>query len=536
MEKQTLSPLIKEILISRGLKTEREMSEFLYAGISSLSEPFTIPRMREGCETLKKSILNKEKIFLYGDGDTDGVCAVFLLLKLLESVSAEFSFRLTHRLDEDYEIEEALITDIKDEGYSVLVSVDCGISSFAALEKAEKAGIKCIVLDHHIGSSIHLPESHIYVDPCLANDWPEGTKNLSGAGIAFKFMEGMALILPGIREKDFHNFIEAVCLSILADFLPLTGENRILVREGLRRLPFTGIKGLAHLIEKQNLRPPLTPRDVTMKINPKLNSPGRMGKPEIALSLLMEDDEDRIKELADEIEKTDRLRYRTVAKEMENLQHHEGDAGFIISESISPGICGVIASRLSGKYNKPYLVGTAADDSLKGSIRAPKGYNLYEKLRPLGEYMHSIGGHPCAMGFKCSAEHLGRIKQFWEEIDWQAEEFQNYYDSELSVNELTPELIKEIDGALEPYGKSNPAPVFLCRNVVARNIARSKNEERSFWVIGKDDRMFECFLADDAAALPATGEKIDILYTPCTRGNNGLYRLYLKILNYSLSS
>ncbi len=534
MEK--ISPLLRKILSGRGFKTEEEIHEFLYAGISSLSEPFSIPGMREACETLKKAVLDREKIFVYGDGDTDGVCAVFLLIKFLEAVSSEFSLRLTHRLDEDYEIEENLVSDIKRDGYSMLISVDCGISSFAALERAEREGIRCIVLDHHMaGSPMRLPASHLYVDPCLKNDWPERTKNLSGAGIAFKFIEGMALILPGISEKYFHNFIETVCLSILADFLPLTGENRIFVREGLRRLPFTGIKGLAHLIERQNLRPPFTTRDVVMKINPKLNSPGRMGKPEIALGLLTEDDEKTIRELADEIESIDRLRYRAVAKEMENLKHHSGDAGFIISESISPGICGVIASRLSGRYNKPYLVGAAAQDSFRGSIRAPGGYNLCEKLKPLGEYMLSMGGHPCAMGFKCPAENLEKIRRFWEDIQWDVDECGQRYDCELDVEELTPELIREMDEAMEPCGKGNPAPVFRCREVYVKNIARSRNEEKSFWITGRNDRMFESFLADDSSVLPDNGQKIDIFYTPCARGNNGLYRLYLRIHSYSHS-
>lgn len=532
----SISLLIRKVLSSRGLKSEKEIEEFLHAKISSFSEPFTIPYMRESCEVLKKIILNREKVFIYGDGDTDGICGVFLLLKFLEVVSADFSLRLTHRLDQDYEIEEELITDLRDENYSILISVDCGISSFAALKEAENKGIRCIVLDHHIGSLPQLPKSHIYVDPYLTDEWPEGTKNLSGAGIAFKFIEGMSLILPGINEKYFHNFIETVCLSVLADSLPLTGENRLFVREGLRKIPFTVIKGLAYLIEKQNLHPPITSRDITMKINPKLNSPGRLGKPEIALELLMEEDEDRIRELVDEIEKSDRVRYRTVTKEMENLQHHRQDTNFIISESISPGICGIIASRLSGKYNKPYLVGAEIEGSLKGSIRAPKGYNLYEKLKPLGEYMLSMGGHQSAMGFKCSTKHIEKIRRFWDEIDWDVQEFKEHYDCELDIEELTPELIKELNEALEPYGKENPAPVFLCRNVVVKNITRTKNEERKFWITGKNNRMFEAFLSDDSVDIPLNEARIDILYTPCIRAGKGLYNMYLKILRYSPST
>ncbi len=530
-----IPPLIKKILIGRGFKTEKEMSEFLFSGISSLSEPFAIPGMREGCEILKKSILGREKIFIYGDGDTDGICGAFFLLKLLKLFSVEYSFRLTHRLDEDYEIEETLIDDIKKEGYSLLISVDCGISSFAALENAKESGIKCIVLDHHISNSTHLPSGHIYIDPFVENNWPAGTENLSGAGIAFKFVEGMALLLPGVSERYFHNFIEVICLSILADFLPLTGENRILVKEGIYRMPFTSIKGLAYLIARQNICSSCTQRDITRKINPRLNSPGRLGKPEIVLNLLMEEDDEKIQELVDEIEKADRTRYRNVSREMLRISPEELNKGFIISESISPGICGIIASRLSGKYNRPYLVGSTFDNLLKGSIRAPKGYNLYERLKPLREYMHSLGGHSTAMGFKCSAEHLDRIKQFWEDIDWQMEELHNHYDCELNIDELTPELIKEMNDYLEPYGKGNPAPVFLSREVLVKNITRSKNEERTFWVIGKKGRMFESFLADNTMDLPVNEARIDILYNPRIMGTNGLYRLYLKIYKYSAS-
>jgi single-stranded-DNA-specific exonuclease len=533
MEKNQIPTLIKEILTSRGLKTEEEMERFLYSGISSLSEPFAIPGMPEGCNALKKAILNKEKIFIYGDGDTDGISGVYLVLKLLEAVSAEFSFRLMHRLDENYEIEESLINDIKDEGYSVLVSVDCGISSIEALKKAREVGIKCIVLDHHIGDPALLPQGHVYIDPHLNNNWPEGTENLSGAGIAFKFVEGMGFILPGIREKYFYNFIEITTLSILADFLSLTGENRILVREGLRRLPFTKIKGLEHLLKKLNLRQPLTQRDITMKINPKLNSPGRFGKPEISLSLLMEEDEDSLKGLLEEIEKIDRTRYRTVNKEIQNINPEYTDKGFIISETISPGICGVVASRLSGKYNKPYLVGSSSEGLLRGSIRAPRGYNLYEKLKPLSQYMYSIGGHSSAMGFKFPAENLDKIKYLWEGINWQTEELNEYYDCELDIDNLAPEMIKEVNEYLEPYGKDNPPPVFLCRDVLAKSIRRSKNEEKTFWVVGKKNRMFESFLTDSENSLPSDGAKIDIYYTPSVRGDNGLYRLYLRIHNYN---
>jgi single-stranded-DNA-specific exonuclease len=270
-----------------------------------------------------------------------------------------------------------------------------------------------------------------------------------------------------------------------------------------------------------------------MKINPKLNSPGRLGKPEVALNLLMEDDHDRIRALKDEMDRMDRKRYQNVAKEMQNLSTcREESEGFVISESISPGICGIVASRLSERNNRPYLVGCKTENFVRGSIRAPKGYNLYEKLKPIDKYMHSLGGHAGAMGFKCREEHLGKIKRFWEEIAWEPEFAGNHYDCVLDVEELTPGLIKEIREYLEPFGKGNPEPVFMCRDVVVKGILRSsRKEKRSFWV-KKKNSIYESFLSEGAKTSPENDEKINILYTPHLRENKGLYRIFLAIQDY----
>ncbi len=536
MKQHCIPHLIGKILASRGFMTEKSMMEFLYSSISSLSEPFSIPSIREGCEILKKSLLNREKIFIYGDGDTDGICSVYLLLKFFETVSCEVSFRLTHRLDEDYEIEEDLMDDLARDGYSLLIAVDCGISSLTALRKAEKEGIKCIILDHHIGDRSRLPESHTYINPWIGTLWSEETRNLSGAAIVFKFVEGMGLLLPGIAENDFHNSIEIACLSILADSLPLTGENRILVKEGLRRLPFTKISALAYLIETLDLRTPLNQKDVAMKIIPRLNSPGRLGKPEVALNFLMQDDYPRIAELKEEMERMDRKRYHSVVKEMQYLSDRkEDDSGFVISESISPGICGIIASRLSVKCNKPFLVGCKSGNLVRGSIRAPRGYDLYEKLKPVGKFMQSFGGHTGAMGFKCSELNLASIRKFWEGVEWKAESSEDYYDCVLELEDLTPELIGQINEYLGPFGKGNPEPVFFCREVVVRNITRSsQKEKRSFWV-KKKNNIYESFLSEKIRTMPVNGEMIDILYTPHKKDARGLYRIYIRIKGFHAS-
>ncbi|HPP29701.1 MAG TPA: DHH family phosphoesterase [bacterium] len=528
METYNIPALVKKILLSRGYKTEKSMVNFLYNSISSLSEPFFIPDLKKACEVLKEAILKKEKIFVYGDGDTDGICASFLLLNLLKVVNANFSFRLTHRLDEDYEIEDALIDELAEEEYSLLISVDCGISSYSALKKAREYGIKVIILDHHIGEPSKLQTFHIYVNPWLKKKWPEGTENLSGTGIVYKFIEGMGILLPGIKEAMAHNFVEVVALSIIADSLPLTGENRIFVKEGLHRMPFTKIKGLGYLIETQNIRQPLHPRDISMRIVSLLNSPGRLGKPDVALNLLMENDDHSIKKIIEEIAKIDRERYQMVAKAMGKIKKEELENGIVISEKISPGICGIIASRLAGNYCKPFMVGYLSSNFLKGSIRAPENYNLYENLKPIKKYMVSLGGHKEAMGFKCPVTHIPKIKSFWKGIKWKTGNKKQYYDCPLDIRDINPSIIEEVTNYLQPFGKGNPEPVFLCRNVSFTKIsARNNGNNGPFWV-KKDGAIYEAVFSSEHSFMPDK-EKVDILYTPSVRRQNNLYRIVLKV-------
>lgn len=530
MEKYHIPPLVKKILWSRGYKTEKSIFDFLYSGISSLSDPFSIPYMKEACEILKKSILRKEKIFVYGDGDTDGVCASFILLNLLETIGAQYSFRLTHRLDDEYEIEENLIEEIAENRYSLLISVDCGISSYNALEKAKDYGIKVIVLDHHIGDISKLVDSHMYINPWMKKRWPEGTENLSGAGIVYKFVEGVSILIPGVKDGRLSDFIELVALSIIADSLPLTGENRILIKEGLHRIPFTLIKGISYLIEKQNIKYPLHIKDVAMRIVPQINAPGRFGKPEIALNLLMEKNIRNIKGIVEEIERMDKQRYKMTKKLINRIEKDRLNNGFIISEDIPAGLCSIIASRLTGKNHRPFLVGNVSNGFVKGSIRAPEGYNLHKILfKPLRKYMISVGGHRGAMGFKCYERNIPQIKEFWENIKWESEDKNNHYDCILDITDIKPVLIEEIFKYLEPFGKGNPEPVFLCKDVCFKKVSTKRSENnRSLW-LKKDDAIYKAEIDGSNDSIPLENKKTDILYTPYIYKHNNLYRIVLKI-------
>jgi len=214
-----LSYITARLLLNRNIKTVRDIEKFLNSTISDLSEPFKIPFLDRACEVLAESIRRKEKIFIYGDGDVDGICSTYLLIKFLKRVGADYSYYLTHRL-EDYEIKEEVIENLKKEGFSLLITVDCGITSIKAMEKAEKIGLNVIVIDHHKGNIRKLPSSHIYVNPSNFS-LPDFLNNLSASGLTFKFLQGLARFFPGVNEKELIELIDIVCLGVVGDNSPL---------------------------------------------------------------------------------------------------------------------------------------------------------------------------------------------------------------------------------------------------------------------------------------------------------------------------
>ncbi|MCK9266495.1 DHH family phosphoesterase [bacterium] len=534
MIKQQIPPIIKEILLARGFESETDMVKFLFSGIPSLTDPFSIPVLKNACDTLKKTILNGEKVFVFGDGDVDGICGVFLILSFFRDLGIKIPFYLTHRLEDNYEIPTSLISELKENGFSTLITVDCGISSVEALKKAEQLGLKCIILDHHIMEfPDKLPKSHIYVNPnCIK--WNKDFSYLSGTGVVFKFITGMEQLMSGLREKRISKMYEIPCLAALADIVPLVGENRIFVKEGLRKLPFTSIKGLNYLLDFYRLKPTPTIRDIVMRLNPKLNSPGRLGKPEIVLELLLENDISLIEKIANEIDANDRERYRAITKIMKTIENCDDiEKGFIISDDDYRGLSGIIASRLAGKFERPFVVCYKKDDFIRGSIRTPDGYLLHSLKSNIEEFMDEIGGHSQAVGFKCSSTKIDIVKDIWDSTEWHFH-INKQYDCELDIDKLTPSLIEDIFTYLEPFGKGNPLPIFLCRNITIKTIRADEPNTKKCWVKNKNS-FFEATLPEKIN-IPQPDELSDIYYTPYVRSFNGLYRIILKISNLTTYS
>ncbi|MCM8785599.1 MAG: DHH family phosphoesterase [Candidatus Omnitrophica bacterium] len=508
---------LRQILYKRGIKKESEIKKFLFPNLNDIIEPNRIINIEEASKEILNSIKKGEKIFVYGDGDIDGIGGVFFIIKFLKERNVNFNYYLTHRLD-DYEIDENFVNYLLSENYKIIILIDCGISSYKFLKKCSENNIKVIVIDHHQTDIENLPKGHIYIHPFFNSI----KSDFSATTLSFKLFQNLMSNYPSLSFKDY---ISIVGLSILSENLNLTGENRIFAKEMLKDLKYSNIKGLNFLVSKYLNKEFLEIEDVKTKINPKLNSPGRFGKPEITLNLFLEEKEKEIERLLKEIEQLDKKRYELTQKIIKDIEERkEFEFRFLVFENLPESLCGIIASRLTEKFGLPFFIASKKGKILKGSIRAPEDYDLYTKMKKIKDKFLSLGGHKTAIGFKFSAEVEDEIKEYWKSMKIEKKQDDKYFDIVFNIEDIKPEIFEYLN-LLKPYGKGNNPPVFLSRNVFLKKI--KKGDQEKYWV--KKNVIFECEFSNSKK--PEEGKK-DIFYTPEIKEIDGYYKISLKIKNF----
>jgi single-stranded-DNA-specific exonuclease len=509
---------LKEILYKRNIREEREIKKFLFPDVNNILPPEKIVNIEEASLAIINSIKKKERIFVYGDGDIDGIGGVYFILKFLKEKKVDFNYYLTHRLD-DYEIEEGLVDYLIKENYKIIILIDCGISSINFLKKCSENKIRVIVIDHHQTDIENLPKGPLYIHPLFISN----KIDLSATGLSFKLFQNLMSKYPSFCLNDY---ICIVGLATLSENLSLIDENRIFVKEMLKDLKYSSIKGLNLLVSRYLNRENLEIDEIKIKINPKLNSPGRFGKPEITLNLLFEEEEKEIEKLLREIDQLDKKRYKITQEIIKKIERNEGiEDRFLIFENFPESLCGIIASRLTEKFNLPFFIASKKGNIIKGSARAPDDFDLYTEMKRIKDKFLSFGGHKTAIGFKFSIENEKEIKEYWKSIKVKNENIDEYFDIVFDIKDIKPEIFEYLN-LLKPYGKGNNPPIFLCRDVLIKEI--KKGEEQKYWA-KKGDAIFECVFS--------TCKKIeegikDIYYTPEIKEIDGYYKISLKIKNF----
>lgn len=473
---------VASLLVSRGISTSDAAAAWLDPRLKDLGDPFALPGVRSASARILDAIQASQRITVFGDYDVDGLTGVTLLTEFLRGAGAKVSVFLPHRLDEGYGLTiEALDRCIEESKPELLITVDCGTNSADAVNNARERGLDVIVTDHHAVGDSPAPALAL-VNPRFSAD--EQLHVLAGVGVAFKLCHGIVKLARQLQPEsvtasyDVRGLLDLVALGTIADLVPLTGENRILVTHGLRALNATKRDGLIALKEVAQIKNRIDTYEVGYLIGPRLNASGRLGTALTSLKLLQSTNRAEASDLARELDSANRERQqveKSIVSELldrtETYFNSETTFGIVeASQDWHPGVVGIVASRVMQKYFRPAIV-IGADDQgrAKGSCRSVPGFNMVEALAECRSLLVKHGGHAMAAGLEIE----------WDRVDEFRERFNRVAQDRLSGQNLVPELLldgwldaREIDEGtvslldrLRPFGMGYPEPLWACRGV-----------------------------------------------------------------------
>ncbi|MBQ1187893.1 MAG: single-stranded-DNA-specific exonuclease RecJ, partial [Peptococcaceae bacterium] len=472
-----ISPVLANLLINRGYQEPHEVMEFLNPALHQLSSPFEMLNMGAAAERILQAVERKEKIVVYGDYDVDGICASVTLYQGLKMLNADAAYYVPDRMEEGYGVNTPALRSIYEDGCRLLITVDCGISSWKEVAEAKSWGMDVIVTDHH-----QLPETLpdcIIVNPVFSNSEKDKWRHLCGTGVAFKVVQ--ALFNRYYREDGFTErlrpFLDIVALATVADIVPLKGDNRVLVKFGLEEMALGNRHGLAALWKIAQNHDQTTPTTtaVGFGLAPRLNACGRIGDVRLGLQLLVTEDEQEAAEIALKLDQENRQRQeieRAIYEEalekvqMQGLNQQEGL--IVVGEDWHPGVIGIVASRLVEKFYTPVIVLTLNNGLYKGSGRSIEGFHLQQALAQCSDLLANYGGHSQAAGLGLKPEDLPEFRKRFAKIVSESTNSDSFIpsliiDSEIDMQDINADMYREIS-KIQPTGTMNPTPVFVCRS------------------------------------------------------------------------
>lgn len=461
----------------RGLDDAAHLREFLGEG-EPLSDPFLLKDMDKAAARITRAVDNMEKIAVYGDYDADGVTSTAMLYSYLETRGADVIFYIPQREGEGYGMNIGAVEYLKEQGVSLIVTVDNGISSVQEVARANELGIDVVVTDHHRPQEI-LPDAVAVVDAYRPDD-TSPYKHFSGVGIAFKLL--MALEDgAGDVEDLLEAYSDLAAIGTIGDIVPLTGENRTLIRAGLERLSQSDRPGVQALLENAGIAgKALTSTNVAFTLVPRINATGRMGAPERAVRLLISGYEEEAEVLSEEICADNEERRRVEAEiaeaafaDIEAKGYMKDRVVVVDGENWHHGVIGIVASRVTERCGKPCMIISRGETEAKGSGRSIEGFSLFEAICACGDLLIKFGGHPMAAGITLKPENIEafrkRINQYAAEHFPQMPTQTVTLDCKLNPAVLSVSMAQSLT-QLEPFGNGNPQPVFGLFNMELSNV------------------------------------------------------------------
>ncbi|RXI99929.1 single-stranded-DNA-specific exonuclease RecJ [Anaerobacillus alkaliphilus] len=479
-----ISPLVANLLLNRGIASVEEARNFLYIEKSEFHDPFMLKGMREATERIHQAIETNEKILIFGDYDADGVSSTAVMVHTLKRLGANFDFYIPNRFTEGYGPNEPALRKAKEEGYTLVVTVDTGISAVHEANVAKEIGLDFIVTDHHEPPPI-LPDALTIVNP-KQHDCYYPFKGLAGVGVAFKLSHA----LLGQAPEDL---LDIAVIGTIADLVPLVDENRLIAKKGIKALEKTNRPGLQALKKITGIDDKeLNADHVGFSIGPRINAAGRLASATPAVELLICEDKTTAEQLASEIDEQNKARQgivneiteEAVAMVEEHYASIEDHKVLIVAnEGWNAGVIGIVASRLVERYYRPTIVMTIDKEKglAKGSARSIEGFDMFKNLSECRDILPHFGGHPMAAGLTMKVEDVDLLRMRLNSIAGEVLTEADYIpitkvDLEVSLPEVTLKVIEEMS-LLAPFGVSNPTPKVMVDGVSLAQMKRIGSEE-----------------------------------------------------------
>jgi len=535
-EKFGIDPVTARLIRNRDIVGDREIEEYLHGDISMLHSPLLMKNMGRAAEILGNKIADGAHIRVIGDYDIDGIMSSYILKRGLSELGASVDLTIPDRIQDGYGVSDSMIWKAHQEGIDTVVTCDNGISASDQVNLAKSLGMTVIVTDHH--EVLKVPEADAVVDPKQEGDsYPY--KNLCGAAIAWKLIRAM-----GGKTEDL---LQYAAFATVGDIVDLTGENRIIVKEGLERIRHTDNLGLRKLMAVNGLRPEaVDPYSIGFVLGPCLNASGRLDTAMRAYGLLNARDETTAERIAGELKSLNDSRKSMTEEGVAQAEKllAEGscrnDRIYVLYlPECHESLAGIIAGRIREKYGHPTFVLTDAENGLKGSGRSTEAYSMFEGLTKCAELFTKFGGHPMAAGISLPSENLELFRKKINETCTLSEEDlvpKILIDVPMPFSYLTESLLEEIN-LLEPFGKGNPKPVFAMKNVTAENVRvlGAKGNVLKMRLLLPDGHHAEGIAFRSAGELMdriRENPKIDIVYYPTLNEFNGRKTLQAVITHF----
>lgn len=470
-EKYAINSLLATILVNRNIVEEEQIQVFLHPTRNDFHDPFQMPDMQKAIDRILQAKQEGEKVIIYGDYDADGITSITVLKSFLQDIGMEVDEYIPNRLEEGYGLNKPAVQTIAEQNYSLMITVDCGISAVEEIAYANSLGIETIVTDHHeVGEE--LPNAVAVVDAKRKdNTYP--CRDLAGVGVVFKVIQALSQTLH-LPEEDYLKYLDIVCVGTISDIVPLVDENRVIAKLGLMLINQTKNIGLKSLLLSSGYQK-IDSNTISFGVAPRINACGRMGHAEQALKLFLSKNIQEVKELTTILNEYNRQRQETEKRIYEEAvaqisQKHldQNNTIIVAGENWHHGVIGIVSSKITELYFKPSILLCREGELAKGSGRSIPGFDLHEALMKCPNTIEKFGGHSMAIGITIQTSKLENFKQEFEQIakETHIEEIQPiiFIDGKIELSDLTKQMVESLK-QLEPFGEGNKTPIFVFRNL-----------------------------------------------------------------------